>query len=314
MPQGLSICKRAEPRYSGVVAQKLAEFLEKRFIVVTGKGGSGKSLLSVALAHKIAQTGKTVWLVELGRKRDRAFTRLPELVGLAEVPHRATSTTLPHSETQIYCSVMDPAQSLGEYVDLKLPTGGLAGILLNNRVTASFLEVVPGLPDLVSLGKLWHSLTQETAKFKPDCIILDGPASGHGIALLQAPRNFQKITKIGPIYRDSSEMVNFFTDPEQTGIAITTLPEEMSLQETLDLTKHLKEFPTPFLFVNRLFPLLPEKKLGDQPIEKAYAYSLARAKRERAAIADLKLGHQLIPFFFPDPKAPPLYQRIAEAL
>lgn len=296
------------------MAQKLAEFLEKKFIVLTGKGGSGKSLVSVALAHKIAQSGKSVWLVELGRKRDRAFTRLPDLVGLSEVPHRATVTTLPQSNVQIHCSVMDPAQSLGEYVDLKLPTGGLAGILLNNKVTSSFLEVVPGLPDLVSLGKLWHALTQSNAKFRPDCVILDGPASGHGIALLQAPKNFQRMTKVGPIFRDSSEMVKFFQDPNHTGIGITTLPEEMSLQETLDLAKHLKDFPSPFLFVNRLFPKLPKRKKGEHPAEKAYQYLQARGDREREAIESLQLPHHEIPFFFPDPEAAPLYQRISETL
>jgi energy-coupling factor transporter ATP-binding protein EcfA2 len=294
------------------VALKISEFLEKKLIVITGKGGSGKSLISVALAHKLASQGKKVWLVELGRRRDRAFTRLPELVGLSEVPHRATSTTLPGSKQEIFCSVLDPAQSLAEYVDLKLPMGGLAGILLNNRVTSSFLEVVPGLPDLVSLGKLWHSLTQAQAKFRPDVVVLDGPASGHGIALLKAPQNFKRITKVGPIFRDASQMVDFFQDPSQMAIGITTLPEEMSIQETADIANHLKNFPDPLLFVNRIFPKLAKLELGTHFVEKAYKYSYERSKRENEAIKNLKFSHLSVPFYFPEPNAKPLYMRISE--
>jgi anion-transporting ArsA/GET3 family ATPase len=132
----------------------------RRLLVVTGKGGAGKSLLSLAIAHRLSTLGKKVWLVELGRKRDKEFTRLPELVGRAKLGHAPTEVTLPGTKQKISVSVLDPTQSLSEYVDLKFPTAGLASVLLNNKVTASFLEVVPGLPDLVSLGKLWHSLVK----------------------------------------------------------------------------------------------------------------------------------------------------------
>src|SRR5262249_8785505 len=148
-----------------------------------------------------------VWLVELGRKRDREFTRLPELVGRAKLGHEPTLVGLPSCEEKIEVSVLDPAQSLAEDVDLKLPTGGLAGVLLNNGVTASFLEVVPGLPDLVQLGKLWHALTQKSGG--PDMVVLDAPATGHALALLQAPENFRRITRVGPIFRDATQMTEF---------------------------------------------------------------------------------------------------------
>jgi anion-transporting ArsA/GET3 family ATPase len=291
---------------------KVAEILEKKMIVVTGKGGSGKSLLSLALAHRLSKAGKRVWLVEMGRRRDKAFTRLPGLVGLEAASHKPVRVTLPESEAEIELSVLDPAQSLVEYVDLKLPTAGFAGLLLNNRVTASFLEVVPGLPDLVTLGKLWHAVTQ--SKDGPDVVVLDAPASGHAMALLRAPHNFKKITKVGPIHRDAALMTEFFADPGQVAVALTTLPEEMSIQETLELTKLLKDFPTPYVFVNRCFPELPDVEPKESLPYKTYEYARKRGERERKALEGLKLPAAVIPFFFPAPEEPPLYLRISEAL
>ncbi|MGZ3693138.1 MAG: ArsA family ATPase [Bdellovibrionota bacterium] len=297
---------------------KLSDFLEKKLIVVTGKGGAGKSLLALAMAHRLAASGKKVWLVELGRGRERAFSRLPGLVGKKELGHKATEVRLAGSKEKIFVSVLDPARCLAEYVDLKLPTGGLAGVLLGNNVTASFLEVVPGLPDLVAIGKLWHELAHPEKAEGYDAIVFDAPATGHAISLLSAPNNFRRITKVGPIFRDASLMAEFLKDPEKTGIGLVTLPEEMSIQETLETEKIFsKNFAAPFVFVNKLFPELEsfESEGKQSLVWKAYAYAKERADREHESLSELgRLPKKLLPYFFPEPDANPLYLRISEAL
>lgn len=299
------------------MATEISALAQKKLVVVTGKGGAGKSLVALALSHRLAQEGKRVWLVEMGRRRDQAFTRLPELVGKKKLEHEPTSIVLQGASNPIQVSVLDPTKSLSEYIDLKLPTGGLAGMLLNNKVTASFLEVVPGLPDLVSLGKIWYALTKPDPKKGPDVVVLDAPASGHAVSLLKAPSNFRRITRAGPIYRDALQMEAFLGDAEQTAVVLTSLPEEMSVQETLELRALLgKEFPKPWIFVNKCFPTLPPlEEAKDTLPYRTYAYAQKRAEREQEALAALKGNHRIeIPFFFPDPKAPPLFARIAEAL
>lgn len=290
---------------------------QKKLVVVTGKGGSGKSLVSLALAHRFSKEGKRVWLVETGRRRDQAFTRLPELVGKKKLEHSPTAIQLEGTTQRIQVSVLDPTQSLVEYIGLKLPAGGLAGMLLNNKVTASFLEVVPGLPDMVSLGKLWYAVTKPDPKDGPDVIVLDAPASGHAVSLLKSPSNFRRITRAGPIFRDASIMENFLANPEKTAIVLTTLPEEMSIQETIELRALLeKDFSKPHVIVNKCFPELPALEEEKETLPyRTYAYAAKRAEREQAALKSLRAGPRTeLPFFFPDPKAPPLYLRISEAL
>lgn len=296
------------------MAPDFSSLAQCRLLVVTGKGGAGKSILALALAHRLALEGKNVWLVELGRKRDREFTRLPGLVGRRELGHEPTEVILPQSTARIRASVLDPTKSLSEYVDLKLPTGGLAGVLLNNRVTASFLEVVPGLPDLVQLGKLWHALTQ--SKDGPDTVVLDAPATGHALSLLKAPENFRRITRVGPIYHDASKMAEFLGDAAKTAIVLAALPEEMAVKETQEIQKLLgKDFPKAHVFVNKCFPELAAQKepSGDTAPWRAFRYAKARGDREAEAAAALR-GARKIPFFFPEPEAPPLYRRVSEAL
>jgi len=290
---------------------------QKKLVVVTGKGGSGKSLVALALAHRFSREGKRVWLVETGRRRDQAFTRLPELVGKKKLEHAPTSILLEGTTQRIQVSVLDPTQSLVEYIGLKLPAGGLAGVLLNNKVTASFLEVVPGLPDMVSLGKLWYSVTKPDPVEGPDLIVLDAPASGHAVSLLKSPSNFRRITRAGPIFRDASIMENFLANEEETAIVLTTLPEEMSIQETIELRALLeKEFPKPHVIVNKCFPELPEIAEEKETLPyRTYAYAKKRAEREQASLKALRGGTRTeVPFFFPDADAAPLYQRISEAL
>jgi len=295
------------------MASDFHSLAERKLLVVTGKGGAGKSLLSLAIAHRLSTLGKKVWLVELGRKRDKEFTRLPELVGRSKLGHAPTEVVLPGTKQKISVSVLDPTQSLTEYVDLMLPTAGMASLLLNNKVTASFLEVVPGLPDLVLLGKLWHSLTR--VKNGPDIVVLDSPATGHAVSLLNAPMNFKKITRMGPVYRDSSLMAEFLSDPERTAIVLASLPEEMSIQETIELRRILsRDFPRPLVYVNKCFPLLPKMKAENSNIAwAAYEYAYRRGKREREAAESLN-GAQHLPFFFPEPGASPLFLRISECL
>ena len=286
----------------------------KKLIFVTGKGGSGKSSIAAALAHYVANTTPLrVWLVEIGRKIDLSFSRLPQILSVPAIGHEPTQI----KTSNFQACILDPVRCLSEYVDLKIPTGGLAGLLLNNRVTASLLEVVPGLPDLVALGKIHYALTHPKNPLSPDVLILDAPATGHAKALLETPKNFRKITKTGPIYKDAVKMEEFLTNKNDLLSIITCLPEEMVLQETHELYQYLeKNFGRPTVLMNRCFPKVDKLASKNVPEEfsRLYNYAHSRFEREQAALSEAPFPFQDIPFFFPEPEVPSLYLRIAEQI
>jgi hypothetical protein len=109
-------------------------------------------------------------------------------------------------------------------------------------------------------------------------------------------------------------MADFFSDANSTALIFAALPEEMAVQETLELQKLLgKSFPKPYVLVNKCFPLLPKAKCNDSTVDRAYRYAFERAKREHEAATNLP-GAKLLPFFFPAPGAPPLFLQMSEHL
>lgn len=260
---------------------------DRRLLLVTGKGGTGKSLTATALARHFAESGKKVWLVELGRRRDQEFSRLHELLGVPRLSHKLTKISLSNkAKGQLHAARLDPTESLAEYIALKIPGGALAGLLLKNKVTSSLLEVVPGLVEIVTLGKLWYALTQ--AKNSPDLVVIDGSSSGHAVTLLESPKNFTRLTKRGPLYRDASAMQAFLEDPVATGVVFVTLPEETPLQEAEEFIKLInQESDVPLLLVNKCMPsdqLAKTAKIPDWA-RAAIDYRRRRREHEQSALA-----------------------------
>src|SRR3990167_994511 len=154
----------------------------KRFVLVTGKGGTGKSVVAAALAMQLAKRGRKVLLAEMGRPRDRVFMRLNELIGVESLAHAPRTVKNPiEAKSSFLAARLLPSEALIEYVALKLKSRKLAALVAGNRVTATFLDTIPGLADVVCLGKLWH-LLEGAGAHDMDTVILDAPASGHALA------------------------------------------------------------------------------------------------------------------------------------
>ena len=163
--------------------ESLSQLTTKRLLVVTGKGGTGKSVFATALAAALAAVGdRRVLLAELGRAKDRHFMRLHELLATKELSHKPRVIVNPiEATTEVSAMRIDPFASLSEYLELKLKSRRLPSLLLNNKITRSFLDVIPGLTELVCIGNLWHLTHQEDENGEAvfDTVILDAPASGN---------------------------------------------------------------------------------------------------------------------------------------
>jgi len=212
----------------------MAALLERRLVVVTGKGGVGRTTVARALAVAAARRGRRVTLVDVdGEPRDRAL----------ELGSGVAVTSI------------DPRRALLEWVGDQGLGGLPARALASSATFDAFVAAAPGAKELVTIGKVWD-LAERHAP--PDgLVVLDGPASGHAIGLLQAPKTFAGVGRVGPVGRDAARIAAFLRDPARTAYVAVSAPTEMATTETQALQSQLRAVVgagAELLVVNRMLP------------------------------------------------------------
>ena len=228
-------------------------------MIVTGKGGVGKSTVALALALAAARRGKRTILCEVSAQEhlSRVFHRAE--VGFHEV----------EMAENLWAISIDPDESLREYVLLQLKVKAMRDLLFKSRIFTYLAAATPGLKELVTIGKIWE-LALEDRKVKQgrnyDLVIVDAPATGHGVGFLQTPRTFANVARVGPIRQQTEILDKFIRNRKRTGIAVVTLPEEMPVNETAKLERDLASevgVPVSRIFCNGLYPeRFPEEEAG----------------------------------------------------
>jgi anion-transporting ArsA/GET3 family ATPase len=219
--------------------------LRERLLFVTGKGGVGKSMVAAALASKLAKEGRRVLLALCNSKE-----RLSSVFGCAPVDTEIVSLA-----PRLWAVSMRPQQALHEYGLLALKSRTLTTVLFDNRYVQSFFRAVPGMQEWTLLGKAWwHTTEQDDAgAFKYDTVIVDGPATGHGLDMLRVPKVICEIVPPGILRRDAERAWTMFQDPAQFGVVLVTLPEDLPTTETLELAHTIRtelSLPISHLFIN----------------------------------------------------------------
>ena len=228
-------------------------------MIVTGKGGVGKSTVALALALAAARRGKRTILCEVSAQEhlSRVFHRAE--VGFHEV----------EMAENLWAISIDPDESLREYVLLQLKVKAMRDLLFKSRIFTYLAAATPGLKELVTIGKIWE-LALEDRKVKQgrnyDLVIVDAPATGHGVGFLQTPRTFANVARVGPIRQQAEILDKFIRNRKRTGMAVVTLPEEMPVNETAKLERDLASevgVQVSRIFCNGLYPeRFPEDEAG----------------------------------------------------
>jgi anion-transporting ArsA/GET3 family ATPase len=228
----------------------VTDLLDKRVVFVTGKGGVGKTTVAVALGLRAASEGKRTIVCEVAAQENASRMFEHAEVGFHEV----------EMEENLWSISIDPDESMREYVLLQLKVRAMRDMLFRSRIFNYLAAATPGLKELVTIGKIWE-LSQLDRKVKRgrkyDLVIVDAPATGHGIGFLQTPRTFANIARVGPIHSQAQELDRFITDHDSTGIAIVCLPEEMPVNETATLECELREeigVAVDRVYLNGLYP------------------------------------------------------------
>lgn len=207
----------------------------KRLLIVTGKGGAGKSTIAAALGLAAAGLGRRTIVVELaGQSRiARSFGRNGGVMAEVELSPRLMSISI------------DPRAALREYLHLQL--GPLGAGLMASRSIGYLTAAAPGLSELVTIGKIWE-LAQPRRRTRRagsyDLVIVDGPASGQCLAMLRAPTTFAQIARAGPVASQARAIAATLAAAESTGVLIATLAEELAVGETIMLCEQLERSPT----------------------------------------------------------------------
>jgi anion-transporting ArsA/GET3 family ATPase len=230
--------------------------LDRRLVFVTGKGGVGKTTVAAALALFASEHGRRTLLCEVDAKGDVAsyLESGPTGFGAREV------------HPGLWAMSMDTEASLREYLrlNLRIPVVGRIGPLA--RAFDFVATAAPGVREILTVGKLCYEVRERTY----DLVVVDAPATGHIIAQLSAPQAINELVKVGLIRSQTDWMLEILSDPDQTALAIVTTPEEMPVNETMELVGRVRTETTVELasvIVNRVLPELfgrSEEKIFDK--------------------------------------------------
>jgi anion-transporting ArsA/GET3 family ATPase len=208
--------------------------LQRRLVFVTGKGGVGKSAVAAALALAGARGGKRTLLIEVagqdrgselfaaaGGRSDRERELAPNLVGIT----------------------IDVERAIEEYLLGQLRVRPMVDLLVRSRAFHHFAAAAPGLGELVTVGKIWTLATALRAGERApvwDLLVVDQPATGHAIAMLETAANVREIAGSGPIRDQAERIQQVVSHPAATGIALVARPEELAVTEAVEAAEALR--------------------------------------------------------------------------
>jgi anion-transporting ArsA/GET3 family ATPase len=253
--------------------------LDKRLVLVTGKGGVGKTTVAAALGLAAARRGKRVVVCEVA-EQNRLAQLVPEL-------------------TTVF---VDPERAKEEWLRYQLKSRTLAGVLGGSTLFQYLTAAAPGLTELVTIGKVWDLAQLEPRAGGPvfDLAIVDAPATGHGLAMLRAPSTYANIARVGPVGRHAERIDSFVRDSAETGVLTVALPEEMPVNETIEFERALARelgMAIDAIVVNALHPArfnreelerIESVEAGTAAARAALAAALSEHRRARAEHGQLR--------------------------
>ncbi len=197
----------------------------ENLIIVSGKGGVGKSSVAAATARLLARSENTV-LVTLDPH---------------DAPHPVFDVPLRYEPIEVaprlsVCRI-EALAAVREYVRRKMPFAGLYDAFLRGRMFRDFAEAAPGFRELMCLGKLYDLVTDSPFSR----VVFDAPATGHLKTLLDVAKTTLAAVHVGPLNHNARKIQDLLLDPSRTRVLLVALPEEMALREAGELQEFCRQ-------------------------------------------------------------------------
>jgi len=226
-------------------------FSHHRLLIVSGKGGVGKSSVAAAIAIGLADQGKRVLLAETENRQ-----AIAALFGRGPLGYQEKLLLRRESGGEVHGIAIDPAGALLDYLDMFYGLRS-AGTILERIGAVSFISnVAPGLRDILLTGKACEAVRRKSGDtWAYDVVVLDAPPTGRITRFLNVTAEVVGIVKVGPI-KQQANWVSEVLHSDQTGILLVTTPEEMPIRETIEASNQLREmkFRLAGVIVNMVAP------------------------------------------------------------
>jgi anion-transporting ArsA/GET3 family ATPase len=297
----------------------------RSLLYITGKGGVGKTTVAAAIGLAAAESGRRTIVCEVAEQDrvSRAFRR-----------EGVTAETEVELAENLWAITIDPSAALREWLAKQLGGGAPLRLMTRSHAFQYFIAAAPGAKELITIAKVWELAQRsrwDERNRTYDLVVVDAPASGHGLAMLTTPRTFGEIARVGPIRRQASKIQAMLADGELTGYVAVALPEEMPVVETLELERKLPEavgLGLEAIIVNAVWPA----RFSDEDVDAIRAASqnghvaalqAALAEHERATLQREHVGRLeresgarilSLPYLFESELGLPEYQLLADDL
>ncbi|GAC1329307.1 MAG: hypothetical protein NVSMB17_05550 [Candidatus Dormibacteria bacterium] len=235
----------------------LAQLLERRVVILTGKGGVGKSTSAAAIALVAAEQGQRVLVIEVDAKGN-----VPDFFDTNRVGFKYRRL-----HKNVFGLSMQPRESMHEYLSIMLHVPKFSLNPLSGFMEYAS-QAIPGLKEILVSGKIYYEEKQQDGD-RPlwDLVVVDGAPTGHVVSQLGAAGHLKGLVRSGPIHDQATRIDELLTDPARTAVVLVTIPEEMPAMETIDLAGRFSKETgiEPFgLIINQLQPRQLSGPVGEE--------------------------------------------------
>lgn len=214
---------------------------QQRIHLITGKGGVGRTIVSVAVARALSQAGRKVLLVEMGQSEE-GFSPLGKYFGKRTLNDQPESVLPGIDACQLWANTGHEL-----FARAVIPAGPLVSAAMRSKPLQRFMRAAPSFYELGILYHFLHllELRDKSGRVRYDAVVVDMPATGHTLALATLPDAALKVVPRGPLASAMRKGQGFIYDAQQTAAWVVTVPEPLPVSEAIELVEGLRKTRVP---------------------------------------------------------------------
>jgi anion-transporting ArsA/GET3 family ATPase len=217
--------------------------LDERLILVSGKGGVGKSAVAAGLALVAQRQGKRVLAVEMGSPGGLSGHFSTNALGFEPREVRPG----------LHAMHIVRSEALLEYLSLQLRLPGMGRFGAVARAFDALATAAPAVREIITIGKIYWEVNAD----RWDLVVADAPPTGQIGSYLRAPRSIAELVPTGRVRSQADAMAELLADHDRTRLVLVNLAEELPTTETIETMEWLAKeelIAPPTVIVNRVLP------------------------------------------------------------